>query len=466
MLRALKTRDMADLLALVMRHARRSRPRRATGTWQKPVTQTQLATTLGTQQSRLSDILSRTRTVTSFEQFEKIADALQMPDRARVVLGLAPRSYTLRSERTNGAPRTGMHAGPREQPTRGDVEPSKEVTVMAAAESESARFIQRAENSNVGPNTIDQLYADVRRIVDQYPSRPVPPSFVEALKVRSRVFTLLEGRQRPDHTRDLYLIAAALSGVLSNALFDLGHLSQAETHARAAFVAADQAGHNGMRAWIRGTQALIAYWDGRPQTAATAAADGWSYVPESGTARVRAACIEARAYARIGDSHRAEDALGRAEKARAMITSPDDIGGMMEFPRAKQLFYNSSARLLLDGGRLNLLQAERLATEATDLYTRDPVGRRRVGEISLARLDLAQVHLLQNDLEAAAHHISDVLDIGTVRRTEAVSRRLFELHTALEAPTYTSVLASGLRERIAGAAIHAIPALPPGGAAQ
>jgi hypothetical protein len=43
--------------------------------------------------------------------------------------------------------------------------------VMAAAES--ARFGQFAEQSNVGPHTLEQFRADLARIVTTYPNRPV-----------------------------------------------------------------------------------------------------------------------------------------------------------------------------------------------------------------------------------------------------------------------------------------------------
>lgn len=333
----------------------------------------------------------------------------------------------------------------------------EEATSMAAAES--ARFGQFAEQTNVGPHTIEQFHADLRRLVHVYPNRPVYPLFVELRELRNRAFSLLEGRQAPGQTRELYFTAAALCAVLSNASFDLGNFGAAETQARTAFLAAELAGHNGMRAWIRGTQALIAYWDDRPRAAVALAEDGWRFVPEKGTARVRLACIEARARARLRDASGTDAALLRAEQARAAITAPDDLGGMMAFPMAKQQFYSGAARLWL-GSRPDLAAAERLSAEAIELYETDPPEERRLGEISLARLDFAISRLAQSDLEGAAGQVERVLEVGGQRRTESVVRRLLQLSTALERPHFqTSALATTLRERITASPIRSQLAL-------
>lgn len=107
---------------------------------------------------------------------------------------------------------------------------------MAAAES--ARFGQFAEQSNVGPHTLEQFRADLARIATSYPHRPIYPMFVELCALRNRAFELLEGRQHPEQGRELYLVAGVLRGVLANASFDLGWLQAAETQARTAFLCA------------------------------------------------------------------------------------------------------------------------------------------------------------------------------------------------------------------------------------
>lgn len=278
------------------------------------------------------------------------------------------------------------------QPPPVSAEPVENLTVqreVTMAAAESARFGQFAEQSNVGPHTLEQFRADLTRIVTTYPNRPVYPTFVELRSLRNRAFELLEGRQYPEQSRELYLVAGVLCGVLANASFDLGWLHAAETQARTAFLCAELAGNNSLRAWVRGTQSLVAYWDERPRAAVELAADGWRYVPETGTAQVRLAAIEARTHARLRDRCATENALTRAEQARNEVRGSDDPGGMLTFPVAKQHFYTATARLWL-GGQDSYATAERDAAHAVELYAADPPEQRRLGELCLARLDLAR----------------------------------------------------------------------------
>lgn len=209
----------------------------------------------------------------------------------------------------------------------------------------------------------------------------------------------------------------------ANASLDLGWLAAAETQARTAFLCAELAGNNALCAWVRGTQSLVAYWDERPRAAVELAADGWRYVPETGTARVRLAAIEARAHARLRDQRGTENALARAVQAREEVRGADDLGGMLTFPLAKQSFYTATARLWLSGWD-SYTEAERDAAHAIELYEADPPEQRRLGELCLARLDLAAARLGRDDLDGAVDQLQDVLASAAQRRTEPVARRL------------------------------------------
>jgi hypothetical protein len=167
----------------------------------------------------------------------------------------------------------------------------------------------------------------------------------------------------------------------------------------------------------------VAYWDERPRAAVELAADGWRYVPETGTARVRLASIEARAHARLRDQRATENAIARAEQARNEVRGPDDPGGVFAFRQAKQSLYTATARLWL-GGQDGYTDAERDAAHAVELYEADPPEQRRLGEICLARLDLTATRLGQDDLDGAAEQLQNVLAISAQRPIEPVSRRV------------------------------------------
>jgi len=135
---------------------------------------------------------------------------------------------------------------------------------IAMSAAESARFGQFAEQSNVGPHTLEQFRADIERIATNYGNRPVYPTFVEVRELRNRAFELLEGRQRPDQSSDLYLVAGLLRAILGEASRDLGLVPAAKTQFRTAFLCGELAGNNWLRAWVRGKQSNIAYWDDQP----------------------------------------------------------------------------------------------------------------------------------------------------------------------------------------------------------
>ncbi|MGV9311110.1 hypothetical protein ACWDR0_02805 [Streptomyces sp. NPDC003691] len=333
--------------------------------------------------------------------------------------------------------------------------------VMAAAE-ESASFAVRVDSSNVGPSTLEQLQADISRILASYPNRPVESVFAEVRRLRDRTFELLDGRQPPHYTRDLYLAAGVLCGVLANASFDLGRSEAAETQARTAFLCGEVAGHNGLRSWVRGLQALMAYWDGRLCDAVRLADAGGEFVPESGTAAIRLVSISARAYAQLAQPKETLTALLRADHLRDRATG-DEVEGMMTFPLEKQLFYRSTAHLWL-GGEQHLSDAESAASQSVRAYEAAPPERRRLGELCLARMDLASALTARGDLEGAAHHVHDVLQITCRRGIDSVTKRLGQFSRELAAHSGSdSPMAIGLREAVT--AHLARPRELPGGSA-
>lgn len=336
--------------------------------------------------------------------------------------------------------------------------------VVQAAANESARFAAKAESSNVGPHTLEQLEADIRRIVRSYPNRPVGPLFREVRALRDSAFDLLEGRQPPRYTSDLYVGAGVLCGVLANASFDLGRYDAAETQARTAFLLGELAGHNGLRSWVRGLQAVIAYWDGRPGDAVRLAESGTAFTPESGTAQIRLESIKARAYGQMNRDSDALAALQAADRLRDELRGDDDLpGGMMAFPVEKQLFYASSTHLWLAGAQ-HLSDAEARADQAVAMFESAPPEQQRLGEMSLARMDLAMARLGRGDIEGAATQVHTVLAVNVRRRTESVDRRIghFSRQLALH-PGSGSSVAIGLREVIIAHQQRTLDELPPGG---
>jgi len=136
---------------------------------------------------------------------------------------------------------------------------------MAVIAEESLDFGECADTSNVGDATLEHYASQVRRLASDYQHAAPYPLFLEAKRLRDRVFRKLQGHQRPGQTRDLYLMASQVCGMLAWMSGDLGYRRAAQTQAWTACVCAEQADHDGARAWVRATQ-----------TVATATGTAWA----------------------------------------------------------------------------------------------------------------------------------------------------------------------------------------------
>lgn len=334
--------------------------------------------------------------------------------------------------------------------------------IMAAAH-EASEHAGRAEGSNLGPSTLDQLDADVTRIANDYVHTPPMPMMVEMLRVRRRVYRLLEGQQRPSDTGHLYLLAGSLSGLLANASTDLGYLDAAAEQIRAAWAYGEISGHNGLRAWARGMHALIEYWSERPHRALRLAQSGQRYA-DSATAAVRLHNIEARIWSKIGSAAETERSIRAATDAAAGSGTDslhDEVGGVFGFSDAKASYYSGATYI-----HLGLAEPALAATERTiELYRTGPARQRSYGAEALARVDSAAAHLINGSLDGAAEALLPVLALDEDKRIAQLEERLTGLRRRICAPAFRGVAeARALDERIeefCGAT--ATRGLPPGG---
>lgn len=313
----------------------------------------------------------------------------------------------------------------------------------------AARFTSYAEASNIGAEAIEQLRHDVVGIANSYLRQPLTAIMGDLTELQDVVFTLLEGKQKPAQTRDLYLLAGVVTGMVAKASQDLGRFHEAMTLARTTFVCADNAGHLGMRAWARNLQALIAFWAGRPQESvrfAQAGADIGAAVTGSVTAWL--ASSEARAWAQLGNADQARAALARAADHRDHHTSDDldEIGGLFAFPLAKQHYYAADAHVFLSGADTD---ADREATQALALYESSQDQDRAFGDEAGARSDLALARLRGGALDGTREALAPVLDLPPAMRIGGIIASVNRVHDALRNPAIsTSPLARDLRDEI------------------
>jgi transcriptional regulator with XRE-family HTH domain/tetratricopeptide (TPR) repeat protein len=304
---------------------------------------------------------------------------------------------------------------------------AEEAELMAAAAATAAEFGEWAEASTVGPITLEQLNQDVREIARDYLTQPPNQLLRRTLDHRARVISLLEGRLRPAHARELYVLAGKLCGLAAWMVDDLGYRAQAGTHARIAGLCADLADHSALRGWVRATQSKLAYWDGRPRSSAQFAEDGLTTgVRDSG--RVLLAGLAARGWAREGDRERATAALERMTAERAALEEADEVGGVWGFSEAQQYYLAGTAHLYLNQPE----KAARAADRAVWLFEIAPSNERFYGAETLALLDSAIAHVELGDLAEAAQRLEPVLSLAPDKRVELICRRSTDLQRTLE----------------------------------
>jgi hypothetical protein len=350
-----------------------------------------------------------------------------------------------------GLPGPVMEAGSR--PIRAAGTPNPPGHVRRARYEEKAMTTEetarsaRGTHGGVDHDVLDQLGGDVRQLATDYLSRPPLTLFRPLSQLRAEVFDMLDKRQRPALLPPLYSVAGRLCALIAHASADLGHASQAETHTRTAWLCADLADDDSLRAYVRWVQSNVAYWEGDYRQAAQIARSGQRYATK-GSNLLRLASQEARAWAACAESAEVEGALSVVASARDHHTG-DDQAGVFRFDPGKAAYYASEVRLAL-GGESNTRLAIEHAEEALELFESAPANQKSPEFVAAAQLDQVNAHLALPDLEAAAPQLRLVLQLPVECRTQPIIGRVNRATTALQAPRFThSALALELRDEIA-----------------
>ncbi|WP_344405321.1 helix-turn-helix transcriptional regulator [Streptomyces longisporus] len=363
-----------------------------------------------------------------------------------VDIGALDRAVAVSKSRQDGA--KAVEAAPARP-----VAPSRSGAVSADAVV-SADFAQFIAQRNADEFVVEQLEADVARLARAYVSHPLMELYIEIKRLRDGAFELLRGRQHPRQTADLYVAASRLCGLSAHVCLDLGDYDSAATHARTARACAEAVGHEGMLAWVRAVESLIAYWTGRYEQAARLAQAGRHH-RAPGSIGARLASLEARALAIVGDRVGAVAALADAERSREAMAGHDEVPGVFAFPAAKQFAYAGTTNLAV-GGREHVQQAIASADTAIRLYRSAEDDDQSVGDLFAAHVDLARGHLLLGDLDGTEAMLGFVLGSPPERMSASIVRRLTALGRELGGPQYGGAAqATYLRERLQHTAVLA-----------
>jgi transcriptional regulator with XRE-family HTH domain len=297
-----------------------------------------------------------------------------------------------------------LHSPPR------SAAPLGELTDRAGAPHGDSDMRDIATNAALQGLRFAELEATIARLAKEYVHTPVRRLFKEMVVTRDRLFHLLKGRQFPRQTQALYLLAGVSSLLLAHASQNLGDedaaLAQLQTawtlaeHTRPAHCCGRGADSDDLRAWVKGTVALIAEWSTEQHAALEYTQHALQFAT-TGETRARIAAIEARTAARLGNRDRALRALDELRRARESGTEGraglQRFGGILTFPEAKQEYYIGGTYILL--GEYDL--AEQHSARALHLYEHGPTAERSYGDEALARLNIATGHIATGEAEGA-----------------------------------------------------------------
>ena len=337
-----------------------------------------------------------------------------------------------------------------EQPAVAAISPER---LMAMIAEESLDLGEWVGMSEVADTAIEQYADQAQRLAKVFEYAVSLPLLLETRQLRDRVAAQLRGHQRLAQARDLYLIGAQVCGLLAWMTGDLGNYRAADTHAWTAWLCAEQAGHDGARAWVRATQAKLAYWDGRYSESARLAEEGLSYA-STDSAPVFLALFCARAMARTGRRGEAARVLATVTAKREEISAPDLLGGIWELTPARYHGLIAGVRLLMDEPGEAIAEASRSIT----LSEAVPPGDRHLYAEFLVRTDQAQAYLQRSDLDGAVATLRPVLSLAADMRTEPIVQHLTRLRPSLALPRFAATaLAQELQEEIEAYNREALP---------
>jgi len=309
--------------------------------------------------------------------------------------------------------------------------PGDERRLLTMAAKRARRFTLTAGQAGATAEVIEQLREDMRHLAVTYQQRPLVEILSEMIEAQETVFNLLEHRQPPQQARELYLLGAVIGGVLAKASHDMADSHAAMTQARTAFICADNADHNGARAWLRGIQSLIAYWAGRHRDAIRYAVSGNEYAVNSrNTTMVWLPMSEARAWAALGNRDQTWNAVRRAEEARHDVRADeiDELGGLCTFSSARQLYYAADAFSWLPE---ESAATERYSAQAVTAYQDDTRPEWAFGDQAGSHTALAIAHVRNAETEGAIEAVAPVLDLGSEQRIHGIVHSTLRLHRAV-----------------------------------
>ena len=368
--------------------------------------------------------------VESLHRWKAIADALNMPDHARALIGLAAAGVT--------------GAGPMLRRVRPAVAGSGVSPGVGRIDSEleALELVRRVEASDLGGATLEGLYSVVQQLCRDYPSVAANELRDHTRGYLSHIMRLLDGRTTLAQHRELLVDAGWLAALLSCLHYDLGESGPAELYRRVTRQLGEQADHGEIVAWSWEIAAWFALVEGRYRDAVSLSEAG---LERAGTtsAAVQLTVQAGRGYARMEDNQ-AKNMLETGRKILSHLPAPEHPQHHFVFDGSKYEFYVATILTWLGSDDA---VAEEYAREVVAQCQDTDGGILWPTRLGTTRLNLGLIATRRGDLEEVVANAEAALSLE--RRSAEFLPRALELRAELEARYPKERRTGELREMLA-----------------
>lgn len=348
--------------------------------------------------SQVQDYIKRGRQAQDLDIFERVSDGLHIPGR---MLGIGRRAWESRISSVAPSTRTGdpdvklLKIGKPD-----DVLMQSQESTDGSDSGEDADImlmIQEADRTDIGPGTIESLYAVFDKLCRDYPSLPAPDLQRKIKRLYRRIMSLRQGRITFGQHKELLALSGWATALLACVDWDLNQREAAETARAASLRFAKEIEHGELTAWSFEMQAWFALTEGR-YSDVTSIAKAAQTIGGENSAIVQLILQEARGWARLGNHKAAESAIDRGynllQRLPATHYPRHFIYDSTKFP-----FYVASCHQWLSNYEKAEESAQQVIRECEDNGTteRSPM---RLADIHIT---LGLIHAHRGELDAALH---------------------------------------------------------------
>jgi transcriptional regulator with XRE-family HTH domain len=374
---ALRKRDIGALFRLLCQY---------TG-----LSQMRIATAVGLGQGRISEIINGVRNIRDARVFERIADGLDMPDHARLLLGLSPRQITTRTPPRSAPASSGQ-----------DADLLRQITAAGRIDGTVVRVLQ-GETDNI-------------RLLDRRLGAPAVAGKLEAHI--GQIETSLRYSLRPGNRQLLARALADASALAGWQAIDISRLSRAWAHFERATAAAREAGDPCLLAFAAGEQAYVLLDLHRPAEALAmvraAYAETSAAIPHQVRSWLRAA--EAEMAAAAGEESACRHALDNAAQEISHGAASEDLPYLALNETHLARWRGNCLIAFGDPQTADDLAAALAAMD--DSFTRAEAG---------LRCDLAAALHIRGEQDEAKHHLKKARELAQLTGSARQRRRIRDL---------------------------------------